>query len=57
MLAVKIDRSCGEQALDDGDGFGHAVDANAWAIERNAGLLVIGRHPTGANTELEATTT
>ncbi|CAB4373051.1 unannotated protein [freshwater metagenome] len=57
MVAVKIDWTCCEQALDDGDGFGHAVDANTWAIKRNAGLLVIGCHPPGTDTELEATTT
>ena len=57
VRAVKVNGTVCKQALDDGDGFVHAIDTNAGSIERNAGLFVIGGHPTGTDTELETTTT
>ena len=57
VRAVKVNGTVCEQALDDSDGLVHAINANARSIKWNAGLFVIGGHPTGTDTELETTTT
>ena len=54
VLAGEGDGAVGEEALHDRDGLTQSIDAHARAIERDAGLLVVGCHPAGADAELEA---
>ena len=53
VLAVERERAVGEEALQHRDRLGEPRDAHAGPIERDARLLVVGRHPARADAELE----
>ena len=53
VLAVERERLRTHQALDDGERLVEAGDAHARGIEIDAGPLVVGGHPPGAEPELE----
>ena len=57
IRAVKVNGTVCEQALDDSDGLVHAINANARSIEWDAGLFIIGGHPTCTDTEFKTATT
>ena len=53
VLAVERERAVGEEPLEDRDRLREPRDAHAGAVERHAGLLVVGGHPARADAELE----
>ncbi len=55
VLAVERERARCEQALHDRDRLAQAGDAHAGTVERDACLLVVGGHPSRADTELQST--